>query len=54
MFKIGNFVNVVYCVDSYMTFIAKIIGFDYDKEVVFVEGDLDVIYEVPFANVEAI
>ncbi len=54
MFKIGNFVNVFFCVDSYQSFIAKIVGFDYDKEVVFVENDTEVVYEVPFTAVESV
>lgn len=54
MFKIGNFVNVFMNVDSYQSFIAKIVGFDYDKEVVFVFDENENTIEVPFDFVEAV
>ncbi len=54
MFKIGNFVNVFVNVDSYQSFVAKIVGFDYDKEVVFVYDDKENTFEVPFDCVEAV
>lgn len=53
MFKIGNFVNVFMNVDSYQSFIAKIVGFDYDKEVVFILANDDT-FEIPFDCVEAV
>lgn len=54
MFKIGSLVNVFYSVDSFDSFIAKIVGFDYDKEVVFVYTDMDMTYEVPFGMVDPV
>lgn len=54
MFKIGNLVTVFTTVDSYQSFIAKIVGFDYDKEVVFVYDDNENTIEVPFDFVEAV
>lgn len=54
MFKIGSLVNVFYSVESFGSFIAKIVGFDYDKEVVFVYTDFDITYEVPFGNIDPV
>jgi len=52
MFKIGNLVRVFLAQDLSKFFIAKIVGFDYDREVIFVE-DNEKTYEVNFSCVEA-
>ena len=54
MFKIGNFVSVFSNMTSDVpTMVAKIVGFDYDKEVVFVYDSDENTIEVPFVCVEA-
>jgi hypothetical protein len=53
MFKIGNFVNVFNDQELTKFFIAKIVGFDYDREVVFVDDEIKT-YEVSFSCVEAV
>lgn len=52
MFKIGNLVKVFLSQDSMQFFVAKIVGFDYDREVIFVD-DTEKTYEVGFSSVEA-
>ena len=51
MFKIGNLVKVFMDQELTNFFLAKIVGFDYDREVVFVD-DSTTSYEVPFNSVE--
>jgi len=51
MFKIGNLVRVFLSQDLSKSFIAKIVGFDYDREVVFVDNDENT-YEVGFSSIE--
>ncbi len=53
MFKIGNLVRVFLSQDLSQSFIAKIVGFDYDREVVFVDTD-EKTYEVGFSFVEVV
>lgn len=53
MFKIGNLVRVFLSQDLSKYFIAKIIGFDYDREIMFVDDD-EKTYEVGFACVEGV
>jgi hypothetical protein len=53
MFKIGSFVRVFLSQELSKFFIAKIVGYDYDREVVFVDSD-DKTYEVGFSCVEAV
>lgn len=53
MFKIGSFVRVFLSQDLSKFFIAKIIGFDYDREVVFVDT-AEKTYEVGFTCVEGV
>jgi len=53
MFKIGNLVRVFLSQDLSKSFMAKIVGFDYDREVVFVDNDENT-YEVGFSCVEGV
>ena len=53
MFKIGSFVRVFLFQDLTQFFIAKIVGFDYDREVMFVDSD-EKTYEVDFTCVESV
>ena len=53
MFKIGNMVRVFLSQDLSKFFIAKIVGFDYDRAVVFVDT-AEKTYEVGFSYIEGV